>query len=111
MGWTPHSSFIIPNSSFSVHPMTLLILLPAAARARVIPADLLGLADDLLHLRAFALHFISRGGGFCRHADIGRLAEVFCDAVVLRHLVLGFGDLVVATRLGRTSAQARVEDQ
>src|SRR4051794_26565367 len=94
-----------------IHPAALLVLLAAAAGAWIVSADFGRLADDWFDLdRAFALHFAGGGGGFVGDADVCRLAQVFGYAIVLRDLVLGLGDLVVAARLGRGPADPRAED-
>src|SRR4051794_24025451 len=72
------------NASSRVRAAALLVLLPAAARARIVAADLLGLADDrlghgptafTLGLRRLLLRFVARAdrADVLRHAVPARV--------------------------------------
>src|SRR5437879_1570206 len=111
MSTSPMGQRPMPPLRF-IHPAAFLVLLPAAAGTWIVSPDLRCIADDLLDLCCgFALHFAGGAGCFAGDANVSSFAEVFGDAVILRHLVLGFGDLVIAARLGRGSADPGAEDQ
>src|SRR3954468_17899900 len=92
-----------------VHAAALLVLLPAAAGARVIPADLVSFADDRLDRPALFAAALGMRLLLLRIANADRL-HIFRHAIAAGVFVRRGRDMVRAASLGLTD-HAGAEDQ